>query len=336
VDSLDVVSLARALVDIDSTTGAEAAVCAWLAAWLRERGLTVFEQELGGGRANLLATAGADTHVVLSTHLDCVPPFFPSAVQGNVLAGRGACDAKGIVAAQVSACERLRAAGETRAGLLFVVGEERGSDGAKAAGALAERGHSRFVVNGEPTESRLASATRGVWRVKMRTRGRAAHTAFPELGESAITKLVDALVALRELGLPADEVLGTTNYVVGLMSGGIAPNVVPPDAEAEITFRTVGPARDILAVLESLGPDVDLEHVLEVPVERFQTPAGFSTQVFPFTTDAPFLHAFGKVLLFGPGTARVAHTDHERIEIAELRAAVGTYEQIVRTLLAEA
>ena len=219
-------------------------------------------------------------------------------------------------------------------GLLFVVGEERGSDGAAACGELAGRGRSRFIINGEPTDCCLAAATRGVWRARVRAHGRAAHSAYPELGDSAIEHLIDALVALRRTPLPDDRVLGRTNYVIGLVSGGIAPNVVPPDAEAEITFRTVGPASEVRSAVAGLGAGLDVEDVLEVPVERFHTVPGFATRTFPFTTDAPFLHRFGDVLLYGPGSARVAHTDHERVEIPELHRATDGYERLVRALVA--
>jgi acetylornithine deacetylase len=334
VDPVAAVAFARQLIDIDSTTGREGAACRWLAVWLRDRGYTVTEQPVTGDRSNLLAVTDADPVVILSTHLDCVPPFFPSGETDGRLTGRGSCDAKGILAAQVAACERLRARDESRVGLLFVVGEERGSDGAAAAPALAGRVRSRFIVNGEPTESVLATATRGVWRVKLKARGRAAHSAFPELGQSAIEHLIDALVALRAVPLPVDPSLGTTSYVVGLMSGGLAPNVVPPDAEAEVTFRTVGPSEDIRAALAALEPLVELEHVLDLPVERLHVVPGFETRDFPFTTDAPFLRDFGQVLLFGPGSARVAHTDHEHLDIGEFCAAIDAYQRLATTLLA--
>ncbi len=334
MDSVGAVSLARQLIDIDSTTGREGEICKWLAAWLRGRGYTVVEQPLAGERRNLLATTDPHPAVILTTHLDCVPPFIASGEDGTFLTGRGSCDAKGILAAQVAACERLRADGERRVGLLFVVGEERGSDGVQAAAQLAGTVGSRFVVNGEPTDSCLAAATRGVWRVKLRARGRAAHTAYPELGESAIDKLVDALVTLRALDLPMDPLLGRTHYVVALLSGGVAPNVVPASAEAEITFRTVGPASDVRRVLEALRPAVELDPVLEVVPVRFHTVPGFETRVFPFTTDAAFLDPWGRVLLFGPGSVRVAHTDDERLALEELHTAVGAYERLGRTLLA--
>ncbi|MCH7931998.1 MAG: M20/M25/M40 family metallo-hydrolase, partial [Proteobacteria bacterium] len=223
-------------------------VVRWLAAWLRARGYTVEMQPVEGERANLYVTLG-DPVVVLSTHLDCVPPFFPSRQEDGLLYGRGACDAKGIAAAQVGALEQLRAAGETRVGLLFVVGEERGSHGAHAANQVPPG--SRYLVNGEPTDNRLGAATRGVYRVKLLARGRAAHSSHPEQGESAIEKLVDALVALRTLDLPRSPTLGATTYTVSLIDGGIAPNVVPPHASAEVNFRIVGAASAVRAALAS-------------------------------------------------------------------------------------
>ena len=237
MDSVELVTLARALIDIDSTSGQEAEACRWLSGWLRERDYAVVEQPVADDRFNVIATLDPPD-VVLSTHIDCVPPFFSSREEDGLLYGRGACDAKGILAAQLAALERLRAAGERRVGLLVVVGEERGSQGARAANTRTLG--SRYLVNGEPTDNRLGAATRGVYRVRMVARGRAAHSSHPELGESAIEKLIDALLQLRTLALPEDSRLGRTYYTVGLMSGGLAPNVVPPGAEAEVNFRTVG------------------------------------------------------------------------------------------------
>jgi len=332
--ALSVVDLARALVDIDSTTGREAEACAWLARHLRERGFHVAEQPVANGRANILALMDPKPAVVLSTHVDCVPPFLPSRVEGGRLHGRGACDAKGALAAQVTAAGRLRESGEGRVGLLFVVGEERGSDGARIANAISTR--PRFLVNGEPTESKLGLATRGAFRVKLRATGRAAHSSQPQLGVSAIDLLVDALVELRGIALPEDPQLGRTFYVTGLMSGGIAPNVVPPSAEAELNFRTVGPGAEVLERLAPLRSRVAIETVLEVPPVRMRTVPGFETAAFAFTTDVPFLDGWGEPLLFGPGSVVDAHTDGDHVEIAELEAAVTAYERIARALLREA
>jgi acetylornithine deacetylase len=332
--ALSVVDLARALVDIDSTTGREAEACAWLAGHLRGRGFQVTEQPVSAGRANILALLDPRPVVVLSTHVDCVPPFFPSRVEGGRLFGRGACDAKGALAAQVAAAERLRESGEGRVGLLFVVGEERGSDGAKVANAISPG--PRFLVDGEPTESRLGLATRGAFRVKLRAAGRAAHSSQPQLGVSAIDLLVDALVELRGLELPEDPQLGRTFYVTGLISGGIAPNVVPPSAEAELNFRTVGPGAEVLERLAPLRSRVAIETVLEVPPVRMRTVPGFETSAFAFTTDVPFLDGWGEPLLFGPGSVVDAHTDGDHVGIAELEGAVLAYERIARALLAEA
>ena len=330
MDSVELVTLARALIDIDSTSGQEAEACRWLSGWLRERDYAVVEQPVADDRFNVIATLDPPD-VVLSTHIDCVPPFFSSREEDGLLYGRGACDAKGILAAQLAALERLRAAGERRVGLLVVVGEERGSQGARAANTRTLG--SRYLVNGEPTDNRLGAATRGVYRVRMVARGRAAHSSHPELGESAIEKLIDALLQLRTLALPEDSRLGRTYYTVGLMSGGLAPNVVPPGAEAEVNFRTVGSATDVRTALEPLTSTVELEDVVEVPPVVMETVSDFPTEVFPFTTDIPFLSAWGKPLLLGPGSVLVAHTDEEHVRISEMLESVDHYVSLARRLL---
>jgi acetylornithine deacetylase len=327
----DPIAFARALINIDSTTGQEAEAGAWLAQELRQLGYTVVEQPLARGCSNVIATLDTPA-VVFSTHYDCVPPHFPSRIAGGRLYGRGACDAKGILAAQVAAAERLRDRGERRVGLLFVVGEERGSDGARAANTVAPG--SRFLINGEPTESRLGSATRGVLRVRLHAKGRAAHSATPARGESAIDKLIDALVRLRGMTLPSDPELGRTFYSVGLIDGGIAPNVVSPRASAELLFRTTGPAEDILRVLADLAPLVSVQEVLRVPTVRLHTVPGIPTEVFPFTTDVPLLDRWGVPLLFGPGSILVAHTAEEHVEMAEVEAAIETYATLAHECLA--
>lgn len=326
----DAVAFARALINIDSTTGKEREAGDWLARELGGLGYTVVEQSVDRGCANIVATIDAP-HVVLSTHYDCVPPFFPSRVEDGRIYGRGACDAKGILAAQVAAAERLRSKGERRVGLLFVVGEERGSDGAAVANA-APAG-SRFLINGEPTDNRLGTATRGVLRLRLRAVGRAAHSAAPEHGESAIDKVIDALVALRSIPLPSDPEMGSTFYSVGLIEGGVAPNVISPHATAEVLFRTIGPPEDILKAIQPLDRFVTSEEILRVPNVTLHTVPGFPTAVFPFTTDVPFLGRWGTPLLFGPGSFLVAHTSHEHLEIAELDRAVDAYEQLAGACL---
>ena len=358
--TVDVLGLARQLIDIESTTGNEGAVAGFLADFLRGRGYSVLEQPLeevrlkadtavsggenasgtsvvsgfsrtGKRRINVIAAVG-EPEVVFSTHFDCVPPFFPSRVEDGVLYGRGACDAKGILAAQIAAAERLRAAGETRIGLVFVAGEERGSDGAKAANRIASK--TRFLINGEPTDLRLGSATRGCFRVRLTAQGRAAHSGYPELGESAIEKLLDCLMALRAADWPSDPQLGKTHYTVGLISGGVAPNVIPPNAEAEVFFRTVGdhaPLRELLH--RTLDGRVEVQEILELPAARMHTVPGFDTAVFSYFSDIPFLSNWGTPLLLGPGSIHVAHTDREHLAIAELNRAVDVYAQLAEALL---
>jgi acetylornithine deacetylase len=354
VDPVDIVALTRSLVDIDSTTGREGECGRWLADYLRGRGWSVDEQRVDDTRFNVLAHPAPrtshlaprtphpaprtphpapHTSIMFSTHFDCVPSFFPSRVEGDKLFGRGSCDAKGILAAQVSAAEQLRHGGESRVGLVFVVGEERGSDGARVANQAAPSTGARFLINGEPTDNRLGLATRGILRLKLRASGRAAHSSFPELGESAIDKLIDALVELRAIALPADSLLGQTHYTVGLISGGVAPNVVSPSAEAEVMFRTTSDATAVRTAVTPIERRVAIEHVLEVPPVRLKTVPGFETAVFPYTTDIPFLSGWGEPLLFGPGSIHVAHTADEWVSITELTAAAGHYVTLAKALL---
>jgi acetylornithine deacetylase len=326
----DAIGFARALINIDSTTGREAEAGRWLSRELEQLGYTVVQQPVADGRANVYATVGPPV-VVFSTHYDCVPPFFASRVEDGRLYGRGACDAKGILTAQVAAAERLRAAGERRMGLLFVVGEERGSDGAAIANQTPAG--SRFLINGEPTDNRLGTGTRGVLRLRLRASGRAAHSATPEHGESAIDKLIDALIALRSMRLPSDPDLGSTYYSIGLIEGGIAPNVISPSASAEVLFRTVGSPDDILRAIKPLERLVTSEEILRVPVVKLHTVEGFPTAAFPFTTDVPFLDRWGTPLLFGPGSILVAHTSEEHLELKELDRAIESYERLAKECL---
>ena len=330
MDSVAAVAFARELIDIDSTTGKEQPAGEWLAARLAGLGYAVERQPIGDGRFNVFARLDQPS-VVLSTHFDCVPPFFPSDVRADALFGRGSCDAKGIVAAQVAAAERLRASGERRVGLLFVVGEERGSDGAMVAN---ERPcGSRFLINGEPTDNRLGRATRGVLRLRLKATGRAAHSSTPEYGESAIDKLLDALIRMRSLRWPGDPELGETFYSVGLIDGGIAPNVISPSASAEVMFRIVGSADEVKAVARTLEPLVDIEEVLRVPMVRLHTVDGLPSAVFPFTTDVPLLNRWGTPLLYGPGSILVAHTADEHVAIPDLDAAIDGYHRLAAACL---
>jgi acetylornithine deacetylase len=327
---IDPVALTCSLVDIDSTTGREGEAATFLADFLERSGFDVTRQAVDDTRFNVLATLG-EPEVVFSTHFDCVPPFFPCRVERGRIYGRGSCDAKGILAAQVAAVDRLRADGESRVGLLFVVGEERGSDGAKTANDQPRR--CRFLVNGEPTDRRLGLATRGLLRILLKATGRAAHSSYPELGESAIDKLLDVLMAVRRIEWPADPLLGRTHYTVGLISGGVAPNVVSPSAEAELAFRTVSAGSIICELLAQFESKVTIEPLFEVPPVKLATVDGFASEVFPYTTDIPFLPAWGEPLLFGPGSIHVAHTSDEYLEIAEQQAAIEDYVRIARGLL---
>jgi acetylornithine deacetylase len=327
--------LTRALVNIPSVSGEEQACAEFLRDYLAQRD---FRVELlpvdSAGRANLLAVRG-NPEVVLSTHLDTVPPFLPAGEDAEFLYGRGSCDAKGIAAAQIAAAEQLAAEGVENFGLLFLVGEETLSDGARAANQ-SPRG-TRYIINGEPTDNKLAVGTKGILLVNIRARGRAAHSAYPQFGESAIEKLLDVLDGLRRLPLPSDPVLGETTLNIGVISGGRAANVIPDEAAAQVMFRTVNVSRELREKIENmLKGRCEFEIARDTPALRMEKLDGFETGVVAFTTDLPNLTRWGRPLLLGPGSISVAHTDHERVRKADLERAVELYCKLVRTLKSQA
>jgi acetylornithine deacetylase len=338
---MNIIELTRALVDIESITGNEYAVGAFvedfvskLAAHTNGR---IERMEVEKDRFNVFASWGVPL-VVLSTHMDTVPPFFPSREDEEFVWGRGSCDAKGIAAAMIGAAEKLLFEGATNFGLLFVVGEERNSTGALAA-ARSPRG-SRYLINGEPTENKLAIASKGALRLEIHARGRMAHSAYPELGESAIDALLDALERIRRIPLPQDSVLGPTTLNIGTISGGRAPNVIADAAQAEILVRLTGDAaivRDAISAAINGHGRTELKEVLAVPVIHFERVDGLPTTIVSYTTDVPALcPAWGKPLMLGPGSILVAHTTEERISKRELVEAVQIYANMVRQLQTQA
>lgn len=327
----DVVSLAAELLAIQSTTGSEAGVVDFVSRWLVARGWNMTLQEVTRGRANVWASR-AGGGVTFSTHLDTVPPYLPPRLEGTRLFGRGASDAKGIAAAMMVAADRLVGAGEKRIELLFVVGEEKGSDGARAANNLGSK--SRYLINGEPTESKLASGAKGSLRATIRTRGREAHSAYPHLGKSAIEPLIELLPTLRKLPLPSDPVLGETTVNIGTIKGGTEANIIPAHAEAEIMFRLVSDVAPIKKMVSDWAKGhADVEFGSHIPAQKFATVPGFETGPVAYTSDIPLLSNWGEPFLFGPGSIHVAHTPDEYIDVEELRASVDGYERLARTLL---
>lgn len=322
--------LLRKLIDIPSVTGDEGRCGEFVAEWLAARGFAVERQPVTPGRANVYAALGRP-EVILSTHLDTVGPYFGSSEDEEWIRGRGACDAKGSLACQMIAAERLARAGAHDFGLLFLVGEETVSDGARTANELP-RG-SRYLVMGEPTGNRLVAATRGILQLRLKTRGRAAHSAYPELGESAIEKLLDLLAELRSMPLPTDPELGRTTMNIGSISGGIASNVIPDAAEATLLFRTVGEGAELMHTIEALiGGRAECEFPRLVAPVRLMRMEGFEADVVAFTTDVSNLARWGRPLLVGPGSILVAHTAEERVAKAELARAIELYLRLVREL----
>lgn len=327
----DVVALAADLLAIQSTSGAESGAVDFVSRWLVAGGWNVELQEVAPGRANVWATR--DGHgVTLSTHLDTVPPYVSPRLEGNRLYGRGACDAKGIAAAMMAAAEQLAGEGERRVDLLFVVGEEKNSDGARAANHLPAT--SKWLINGEPTESKLASGAKGSQRVIIRTRGRAAHSAYAHLGESAIEPMLRLLPTIHDIDLPSDPVLGAATLNIGTIHGGTEANIVPALCEVEVMFRLVDDVAPLRAQLARWAEGrAELDWGSHIPPQRFHTLPGFATAPVAYTSDIPLLDRWGTPLLYGPGSITVAHTPDEFVDVGELRGAVDAYMRMTRALL---
>jgi len=330
---MNVFELTRKLISIPSISGDEKAVAEFLADYLRAAGFDVQLQEAEDDRPNVYARRG-EPHVVLSTHTDTVPPYVEFRQDDDFIYGRGACDTKGIIAAMLKAAEALIEASVTDFGMLFVVGEEAGSVGASQANKIPNQ--SRYLINGEPTESKLALGSKGALRAILRARGRAAHSAYPEKGKSAINMLLDVLTDLRQVDWPRDEALGATTMNIGMIKGGVAANVIPPNAEAELMFRVVTNNESLKRVIETVaGTRVEVEYTFACDPVFTEEIDGFETTVVAFTTDIPALTNWGKPLLFGPGSILDAHTPGERISKAEVAAAVETYKEMVLSLKAK-
>ena len=338
--SLDAIQLTRRLIDIESITYNECTAGQYLAEFLATRNYSVekmpveqpHESRCGNERFNVYASVPGETpDVVFSTHMDTVPPFIPSSEDDENIYGRGACDAKGIIAAQIAAAERLRDKG-IKAALLFVVGEERDSSGAKVANQRPPG--SRFLINGEPTDNRIAIASKGALRAEIKAIGKMAHSAYPELGDSAINKIIEALSRVLNIELPATEGIGPSTLNIGLLEGGRAPNVIADNAEAQLLIRLVGPSEETRkAIEEAVKGLATVDFTLEIPFKRMRQLSGLPTMVAAFTTDIPWLSSWGESILLGPGSIHVAHTPHEKLSKRELAEAIDLYTEVAERLI---
>ncbi len=328
---MDVLALTRKLIGIRSTTGEESEIMVFLAEYLENMGFQVTRQTVEKDRYNILAKVG-EPRAVLSTHTDTVPPYFPLSEDEEYIYGRGACDTKGIIAAQITAADLLLKQGIGNFGLLFTVGEEERSDGAAVANTIAN--NCRWLVNGEPTANKMAVGTKGALNVKLAVKGKACHSAYPEQGESAVDKMLDILTAVGQKKWPVHEQLGATTCNIGVISGGIQPNVLAPHAEAQLMFRVVTTTAEIKEELSKIvgsrgeldfyfGCEPVLTHVME----------GFPTMIAAYRTDIPFLTNWGTPLLLGPGNILDAHSPGEKIAKTQILEAVNHYTDIIRRLL---
>jgi len=330
---MELIELTRNLIDISSVTGSEAEIGYFLAGYLQSLRYRVELQEVQPARFNIIATTGSSPRFVISTHMDTVPPHIPSSEDEQNIFGRGACDAKGIIAAQLMAAERLRREGIDDIGLLFTVDEELDSRGARVANEHPFASQCCYLINGEPTNNKLASGTKGSLRLSIRTKGCAAHSAYPEQGESAIEKLLDVLASIRSCRWPADECLGETSCNIGVISGGTRANVIPAEAQADLQIRLVTESEQIKQMLEqAIDGRAQVQYSSEHQPMRLFVPRGFASSAVRFTTDIPYLTNWGTPLLVGPGSILAAHTAHEHVAKSDLAEAVELYVRLVSML----
>jgi acetylornithine deacetylase len=327
---MELFELTKSLVNMASVTGHEKACAEFVRGYLLELGFRAELMPVSRDRSNVFATWGKPD-IVLSTHLDTVPPFFPAHEDAEHIYGRGSCDAKGIMAAQVTAAERLKKAGVENFALLFLVGEETVSDGAREAN-LHPQG-SRYIINGEPTDNKLVIGSKGNLRIDIRARGKMAHSAYPHLGVNAIDKLLDVLADIRKLPLPVSPTLGPSTLNIGMIAGGRAANVVPDEAVAQILIRIVENSEPLRQTIARITTGrCELEVVRDTPVLLMEKLDGYETDVVAFTTDLPSLTHWGRPLLLGPGSISMAHTERECVRKADLSAAADLYYRLVRDL----
>lgn len=339
---MNLFELTKSLMNIPSVSGEEEAVGFYLRDHLESLGWTIELQRVDEGptgvsafrQNNVIATLNDRPRVWFSTHMDTVPPFIAPTEDDEKIYGRGACDAKGIIAAQIMAAEQLRKEGIEDIGLLYTVEEERASTGAKAANLHPLAAKCEYMINGEPTDNDLAIGSKGTFRLKIKTTGKAAHSAYPEQGESAIEKLIDILNDIRSTRLPNDEFFGETTVNIGTIEGGVALNVIPPAADAALAIRLTTKRAPVEAAIRNVvGDRAEIEVLSASEPVRMLEVEGFNQKVVRFTTDIPHLPNWGQPLLIGPGSILVAHTKDEFVLKKDLEAAVGLYMNLAKKLL---
>jgi len=331
---IDIFQLTRELIDIPSVSGEEFQIATSIAELLNRLGYHVELQDIASERSNIIATTDARARLVLSTHMDTVPPFIASNEDDEYIYGRGSCDAKGIIAAQISTAEKLRAEGINEVGLLFTVDEEVASMGARIANGHSLASSCEYLINGEPTDNRLAVGTKGSLQATITASGRSAHSAYPEQGDSAIEKLLDVLDDVRKIDWPGDEEFGETTCNIGVISGGTRANVIPDEAQTVLQIRLATNSEAAKSLLESaISSRASLEYKSIHDPVRLLALDGFEQTIVRFTTDIPYLTNWGTPLLIGPGSILDAHTEHERVRKADLIKAVDIYGGLVRRLL---
>ncbi len=329
---INVSTLAKELIDVPSITGSEALLAEVVERHLNAMGMNVVRQAVDPNRWNVFASYVERPSILYTTHMDTVPPFFPSVEKEGFIFGRGACDAKGIMACMMRAVEELAESGFHGTALLFVVGEELDSVGARVA---AERlSGFKYVINGEPTSNQLISGQKGSLIVRLLAHGIAAHSGYPEMGSSAIETLLSVLNDILAEDWGSDSQLGTATVNIGVIEGGVAPNVIPDKAGAEVFFRIVDPAENVYTRLRKIaGRRIELEIVTKSNPQLLHVVDGMKTTIAGFGSDVQYLRRLGTPLMLGPGSIIDAHTGREKISREEMDEAVELYKLLYHKLL---
>ena len=339
------------LLNIDSTSGKEASLADMLVAEMSAPGRDVRTFDVGDGTVNILVSWGVP-EVVFCTHLDTVPPYIAPSSDGDLVRGRGTCDAKGQIFAMYEACKVLESKGYDGFALLLLAGEETGSFGAKAF--RGQHPGAEWVIVGEPTDNCMASASKGTKAFEVEFTGKAFHSGYPEHGTSAVNLFNDFMNALRSIVFPSDDILGNTTWNIGRLSSDNPQNILSDRLTCRVYFRTTFASDEMVCnIMRNIaGPDAKLrfgrprvqdgsdivakevapwQKAMSVKALGGDTPTSYETfPEFPakpvsFGSDAPQLTNFRRKILCGPGSILVAHRDDEHVLISDIAQAVENY-----------
>lgn len=325
-------NLFKEILSFDSTSGKEREMALFLEKKLKTPKNKVSRFEVGDGTLNLLFSWG-DPKLYFCTHIDTVPPYIPPVFDGDIIRGRGSCDAKGQIFSMFTACLKLEEEGVEGFALLLLSGEETGSFGAKAYTRDCPGGE--LIIVGEPTDNYMVSAAKGTRAFDVKIKGKSCHSGYPEQGISSIRRFVDFMMTVETADFPDDPEQGRTTFNIGRLKSDNPQNILSPETVFRIYFRTTFVSAALVpAFMEALQGDyIEIKDLGGDEPMRFKTIEGIPSKTVAFGSDAPRLHKFKEKMLCGPGSILTAHTDNEHISVKEIEKAVEQYLFIARKKL---